>query len=287
MKSTISQQNIEYRPSLAGRLARIILPCMRAILPLKAYRLIYEKLYSSYKKIIRANYGVSMYKARLFGDHEQLKRSLTYQLLPFSMGGSKALENAFEITALVEQMKIEGALVECGVAEGGTAAMMALTNRELGSTSRAKWFFDSYEGLPEPTDKDFEGGKAGHFIRPLPKGACLGTIEQVSDLLFNKLLLPNNEVHLVKGWFQDTVPVSREKVGPIAVLRLDGDWYESTKIPLENFYDQVAVGGYVIIDDYGTCFGSQRATDEFRLIRNISSPLCPDGRGGAWFQKSE
>ena len=127
-------------------------------------------------------------------------------------------------------------MVECDVAEGGTAAMMALTNRELGTNTRQKWFFDSYEGLPEPTAKDYEeGGKAGHFIRPLQKGACLGTIEQVSDLMFDKLHLPKSEVHLVKGWFQETVPVHRVRIGPIAVLRLDGDWYESTKIPLENF----------------------------------------------------
>lgn len=280
------QQKIEYRPSLAGRLARIFIPLLQAILPPKAYRVIYDGLYKGYKQILRASYVVRVLEARLFGDREQqLKTSLTRQLLPYSMGGWKALENAFEVTAFVEQKKIEGALVECGVAEGGTAAMMALTNLELGANTRQKWFFDSYEGLPEPTAEDYEGGKAGHFIRPLQKGACLGTIEQVSDLMFDKLHLPKNEVHLVKGWFQDTVPVHREKIGPIAVLRLDGDWYESTKIPLEYFFDQISVGGFVIIDDYATCFGSHKAVDEFRADRNITTPLRPDGRGGAWFEK--
>lgn len=282
------QQKIEYRPSLAGRLARVLIPLLQAILPPKAYRMIYEGLYESYKQFLRSSYVVRVLAARLFGDHEQqLKTSLTRQLLPYSMGGRKALENAFEVTALVEQKKIVGALVECGVAKGGTAAMMALTNRELGTIKRPKWFFDSYEGLPEPTAEDFEGGKAGHFICPLPKGACLGAIEQVSDLMFDKLNLPQNEVHLVKGWFQDTVPVHRERIGPIAVLRLDGDWYESTKVPLENFYDQVSLGGYIIIDDYATCFGSRKAVDEFRAERNITASLCPDGRGGVWFEKHE
>ncbi|MFM7447889.1 MAG: TylF/MycF/NovP-related O-methyltransferase, partial [Leptolyngbyaceae cyanobacterium] len=91
--------------------------------------------------------------------------------------------------------------------------------------------------------------------------------------------------HLIKGWFQDTVPVYRDKVGPIAILRLDGDWYESTKIPLDNFYDLIVPGGAVIVDDYATCFGSRRAVDEFRLNRDIKSPLNPDGRGGVWFEK--
>ncbi len=282
------QQKIEYRPSLAGCLARIFIPLLQAILPPKVYRVIYDGLYESYKQILGSSYVVRVIAARLFSDQEQqLKTSLTHQLLPYTMGGWKALENAFKVTALVEQNKIEGALVECGVAKGGTAAMMALTNRKLGTIMRPKWFFDSYEGLPEPTAEDYEGGKQGHFIRPLTKGACLGTIEQVSDLMFNKLHLPKNEVHLVKGWFQDTVPVYRERIGPIAMLRLDGDWYESTKIPLENLFDQISIGGFVIIDDYATCFGSRKAVDEFRAERSITSSLWPDGRGGAWFEKHE
>lgn len=280
------QQEIEYRPSLAGRLARIFIPFIQKLLPAKLYRIVYDRLYMSYKSILRLNYFLRVILARLSGNREKrLKTELTLQLMPYTMGGWKALENAFAVTALVEQKKIKGALVECGVAEGGTAAMMAVTNRELGTYGRHKWFFDSYEGLPEPTAEDYEGGSAGHFIRPLQKGACLGTIEQVSELMFDKLHFPLNEVHLIKGWFQDTVPIHREEIGPIAVLRLDGDWYESTKIPLENFFDQISAGGFVIIDDYATCFGSHKAVDEFRAARNITTPLRPDGRGGAWFEK--
>lgn len=280
------QSIIEYQPPLAGRLARVIIPLLQSVLPQKAYRVVYDQLYINYKKALRASYVFRVIKYNLIGDNEQRqKTSLTRQLLPYTMGGWKALENAFELTSLVDKKLINGAIVECGVAEGGTAAMMALTNREFGAIQREKWFFDSYEGLPEPTDEDYENGKVGHVIRPMPKGSCLGTIEQVSELLFDKLRLPHNEVHLIKGWFQDTVSVHREQVGKIAVLRLDGDWYESTKIPLENFYDQISIGGYVIIDDYATCFGSRKAVDEFRTERNITSPLYPDGRGGAWFEK--
>lgn len=279
-------EKIEYRPSAAGRIARALIPFIQASLPPKAYRMTYDTLFKTYKRILKAGYIKRVLHALLFGDSEdRLRTTFTRVLLPYSMGGWRALENAFEVTALVEKKGIEGALVECGVAEGGTAAMLALTNRELGAVRRMKWFFDSYEGLPEPTAEDYEGGKAGHFIRPLPKGACLGTIEQVSSLMFEKLRLSHNEVNLVKGWFQDTVPAHREMIGPIAVLRLDGDWYESTKIPLETFYDQITPGGYVIIDDYATCFGSRKATDEFRAERNITAPLLPDGRGGVWFEK--
>jgi hypothetical protein len=202
------------------------------------------------------------------------------------MGGRKALENTFDIVRKIEHERVPGALVECGIAEGGTAAMLALANKKLGITNREKWFFDSFEGLPEPTEEDYINGKAGVFIRPLPKGSCLGTIEQVSELMFLTLNLAEAEVNLIKGWFQETIPSYKEKIGDIAILRLDGDWYDSTKIPLENFYEKVSSGGIVIIDDYSTCFGSKKATDEFRMKQNITSPLIPDDRGGVWFEKN-
>ena len=103
--------------------------------------------------------------------------------------------------------------------------------------------------------------------------------------MFDTLGFSPDDTFLVKGWFQDTVPEHRTRIGDIAVLRLDGDWYESTKIPLENFYDSVSPGGFVIIDDYGTCFGSKKATEEFRQQRQLETPLMADGRGGVWFEK--
>tara|TARA_B100000886_G_scaffold307078_1_gene239880 strand:- start:30413 stop:31021 length:609 start_codon:yes stop_codon:yes gene_type:complete len=202
------------------------------------------------------------------------------------MGGCKCLENAFDMVQNVESNNIPGAFVECGVAQGGTAAMLACAQDEINSNYRNKWFFDSYEGLPEPTKEDYINGKTGSFIRPLPKGSCLGTIEQVSDLLFNKLNKSPTNVKLIKGWFQDTISSYKDKIKEIAILRLDGDWYESTKIPLENLYDQVSVGGIVIIDDYGTCFGSKKATDEFINYRKLKVNLLPDGRGGIYFFKT-
>ncbi|MFM6006440.1 MAG: TylF/MycF/NovP-related O-methyltransferase [Sphaerospermopsis kisseleviana] len=282
--STVS--TINYNPSLVAKIAKLIIPILAKILPASVYKLVYDFLYRTYQVLLRYLYGVKAFAARIYGDKSlRMKTSLTWKLLPYTMGGSKALENAFEVTALAELRNLPGAIVECGVAQGGTSAMMALTNRLLSQQTRQKWLFDSYEGLPEPTAEDYEGGKAGNFIRPLPKGSCLGTIEQVSELMFDKLGFPQAETHLVKGWFQDTVPAYRQQVGEIAVLRLDGDWYESTKVPLENFYDLVVTGGLIIVDDYATCFGSRKAVDEFRSVHNITNPLKADGRGGVWFEK--
>lgn len=281
-----SARSIEYRVSLAGKLARKVIPWMQAALPPHVYRFVYDTLYAFYKSLGRVAYLRRVAAALVTGNRAAFRRStLTHRLLPFTMGGSKALENAFDVTSMAEEKGIAGALVECGVAQGGTAAMMAMTNRIRGSHPRQKWFFDSYEGLPEPTEEDYQDGALGHFVRPLPRGSCLGTIEQVSDLLFGRLRFSREEIRLVKGWFQDTVPAQRDAVGPIAVLRLDGDWYESTKIPLDHFFDQITPGGFVIIDDYATCHGSRRATDEFIAERGLPVVLHEDGRGGIWFQK--
>lgn len=91
------QQKIKYRPSLAGCLARIFIPLLQAILPPKAYRVIYDGLYESYKQILRSSYVVRVIAARLFSDQEQqLKTSLTHQLLPYTMGGWKALRERIQ-----------------------------------------------------------------------------------------------------------------------------------------------------------------------------------------------
>lgn len=279
--------NIKYKHSLIATFAKIFLPILKYLLPKKFYKITYNLLYLSYKKTYRFLYFIKFRFSFTFGNYEKkYKTKLTYELLPYTMGGSKALENAFDIVFKAESKKLKGAIVECGVAEGGTSAMMAMTSKNFSSEKRIKWLFDSYEGLPEPTDEDYIGNKTGEFIRPLPKGACLGTIDQVSELMFDKLKFSKVEVFLIKGWFQETLPVMKSKIGKIAVLRLDGDWYESTKVPLENLFDQVVVGGFVIIDDYATCYGSKKALDEFLDTRGLEVFLNEDGRGGVWFEKT-
>lgn len=277
---------ISYQPSFVNRLAKIIIPLLRVILPKKLFYIAYNNLYLINMKRIWILYSIKTYFSGLFANkHLKEKYSLTRRVLPYTLGGPKALDNAFEIVRLVEKNNIQGAIVECGVAQGGCAAMMALSSRTYGNLEREFWFFDSYEGLPEPTEEDYKDFKTGDHVGVLVKGSCLGTIEGVSDLLFNKFNLPKNKINLVKGWFQDTVPLHKEKVGKIAILRLDGDWYESTKIPLNNFYQNITPGGCIIIDDYATCYGSKKATDEFLKENLINTHLQPDGRGGAWFIK--
>ena len=110
------------------------------------------------------------------------------------------------------------------------------------------YFFDSFEGLPQPSIKD--GRDAKIFANGESKGD-LKSINKVKaeegyikELLFEKLEIDPTKVYIIKGWFQDTLAKNKNKIGKIAILRLDGDWYESTKVALENLYDLVVPGGY-------------------------------------------
>jgi len=206
--------------------------------------------------------------------------------MEWSLVGTGGLEQTHDLALDVVRRGVPGAFVECGVAQGGCAALIAQV-AAAENAGRECWFCDSFEGLPDPPEEDYAGddGRTGDHTRPLPRGSCLGTLEQVSGLLFDRFGLSRDRIHLVQGWFQDTLSGCRDDIGPIALLRVDGDWYDSTMCVLDNLYDQVSPGGHVIIDDYGTCHGAKRATDEFRAARGIDTPLVADGRGGMAFAK--
>ncbi len=147
----------------------------------------------------------------------------------------------------------------------------------------------SFEGLPDQSAQDGEQKSVRHKDRTgndLATGYCLGTYEEVSKLMFYQLGLSFDDVILVKGWFQDTLPEYRERVGDIAVLRLDGDWYESTKCCLENLYDNIVAGGYVIIDDYQLA-GCKQAVDEFLAAKAPVTEVILDKNGRCYFRRGE
>jgi hypothetical protein len=164
-----------------------------------------------------------------------------------------------------------GAFVECGVARGGCLALMSA----LGGPHRRVWGFDSFEGLPPLTEED--EGSGVYWVGVV----CAGPsgMRAVADT-FATLGIPSDNVRLVKGWFEETLPGWVDTIGEIALLRLDSDWYRSTRYCLEMFYESVEPGGVVIIDDYLTFTGCRRAVDEFRASRHIETTLHvtdPDG----------
>ena len=170
------------------------------------------------------------------------------------------------------------AFVECGVAQGGSLSLMAHwaeTNPVYG--------FDSFEGMPALTTEDEGSGEkwVNYNCSKYGEAAVADTFSMVGVDL--------GRVNLVKGFFEDTLMDSAKEIGPISILRLDNDWYQSTKFCLEALYDQVVSGGVIIIDDYGTFKGCKKAVDEFRRIRKITDNLITVDRDGEhyWVKGNE
>jgi hypothetical protein len=180
----------------------------------------------------------------------------------FAMVTAEGLRNLRELA--LECQALPGAFVECGVARGGCLALLAL----LAGPDRTVWGFDSFEGLPELTPED-----KGHGVEWVGFQAAGPDGEKAVSHTFETLGLPMDDVRLVAGWFQDTLPQFVDEVGEIALLRLDADFYKSTKFVLDTLYDSVVPGGAIIIDDYFSFPGCRTAVDEFRAERRITSRL--------------
>jgi hypothetical protein len=180
----------------------------------------------------------------------------------FAMVTAEGLRNLRDLA--LECRALPGAFVECGVARGGCLALMAL----LAGPDRTVWGFDSFEGLPELTPED-----KGHGAEWVGFQAAGPDGEKAVTHTFETLGIPMDDVRLVAGWFEDTLPQFVDEVGAIALLRLDADFYKSTRFVLDILYDSVVPGGAIIIDDYFTFTGCRTAVDEFRAERRITSRL--------------
>jgi O-methyltransferase len=194
------------------------------------------------------------------------KMTLLLRVAPYTLMSYPTLLTIHEIASSMEKTKTPGAWVECGTWNGGSAAIIGRICKK--NPARQLWLFDSWEGLPEPTQEDvsFEG-KAGQA------GWAAGRQEKVEELLLQKLQLPRSRVHLVKGWVDDTIPATKSTIGPISYLLLDCDWHHSTNLALNELYDQVIPGGFVLVDDYDYWRGAKAALDDFLAARGIDVRL--------------
>jgi hypothetical protein len=213
--------------------------------------------------------------------------SLFRTVRPYTMINRFKLRNIWRLACAVEESGLRGAFVECGVWRGGAAALMAYAAKTRGS-ARPTWLFDSFEGLPEPTSRDGQAAReyahdrAGGELASI--GECVAS-EHDAEQIMSKLGIDPRSVKIVKGWFQDTLPIAVKAVGPIALLRLDGDWYESTRLCLDVLFESVESGGYVVLDDYDFWQGSRTAVDEFLAERGLRPELQRIFRGGRYFSK--
>jgi len=184
--------------------------------------------------------------------------------------------------ALRDLRGIEGSIVEIGCWKGGLGVLMKHWDRK-----REAWLFDSFEGLPQFSIKDFSKAmKKGVGIHENPKLIPSNVFRSDEARVHECARDFGVDVNVRAGWFQDTLPKALSEIGDIALLHIDADIYESTKYALETLYDQVAKGGMIIFDDYGSWHGCNMAVHEFMTERQIDAPLFYYPYGGRlYFRK--
>ena len=197
-----------------------------------------------------------------------------------TMIGRARLRNLRDLVATAISEGVPGDLIETGVWRGGACILMRAALEAFGDLGRRVFVANSFEGLPAPDAQAY----------PADLGDKHHTVEELSISLdevkanFAKYGLLDNRVIFLKGWFKDTLraaPIER-----LAVLRLDGDMYESTTDALTALYDKVSPGGFVIIDDYGCIEACRRAVHDFRDARGIVDPIVDIDGWGVYWRKS-
>lgn len=189
---------------------------------------------------------------------------------PFTMISAESLLDLAHQVHAVLAYDIPGDFVECGVWRGGASFLMADLLRQAGVRDRKVWLFDSFEGLPAP--EEIDGPAAMAYAKnadgPQYFDNCRVSLEEVQRSATELGLAPYTE--FVKGWFDQTLPANRDRIGPIAILRIDADWYSSVQCCLENLYDKVVDGGFVILDDYYDFDGCAVAVHQFLGERGLA-----------------
>jgi O-methyltransferase len=161
--------------------------------------------------------------------------------------------------------KLGGSFVECGVWRGGSMMGVALTLKRAGVTDRELFLYDTFSGMPTPTSKDrrYDGQTAAELLSSAATHSGILACASLEDVRANLASTgyPMERIHFIQGRVEETIPHTAP--ADICMLRLDTDWYESTRHELTHLYPRLARNGVLIIDDYGHWRGSREATDEY------------------------
>ena len=193
---------------------------------------------------------------------------------PYTLTNIERMYALYQLVVYVIENNIEGDFVECGVWRGGSAMLIAKTLVNRNIKNRKIYLYDTYEGMSEPTNSDVDlYGTLASLQMSVVKAETgmsmfMATLEDVKSNLGLTNFLPNN-IFLIKGKVESTILKDTILHDKIAVLRLDTDWYESTKHELEHLFPLVVIGGGVIIDDYGHWEGCRKAVDEYFREKNL------------------
>ena len=210
---------------------------------------------------------LSFFKEENNTENNRVEGSTPFPGRAHTMIGLKRLDNLQYCIEDVLANNIPGDFLEAGVWRGGACIFMRAMLKAHGSQNRTVWVADSFQGVPAPNPKKYPLD-AGWWFHWFDEVAI--SLEQVKSN-FSRYGLLDQQVQFLEGWFRDSLPDA--PVRQIAILRADGDLYESTMDILTNLYPKVSIGGYVIIDDYNMVPACQQAVDDFRRDNGIKDEL--------------
>jgi O-methyltransferase len=202
---------------------------------------------------------------RLPVDFDEIDTELCRRVAPYTMTTPARIYGLARAVEYIVRRDVEGAIVECGVWRGGSMMAVALTLLRLGVSDRDLYLFDTFAGMTEPTAEDVRhsGESASDLLAGARDDAHVWAIASLDDVreAVGGIGYPAERIHFVQGPVEDTLP--DHAPDQVALLRLDTDWYASTKHELVHLWPRLAREGVLILDDYGYWQGARQAVDEY------------------------
>ena len=207
-------------------------------------------------------------------DLTPLERDIVTEVIPFTMTGVRRVVALVQATKHIVENDIPGDFVECGVWRGGSMMAVALTLLRMGDMSRRLFLYDTFAGMSPPTERDVrvDGASAARLLEMDVDNVRCYAERADAERNLSSTGYPADKICFVQGRVEDTIPGTIPDA--VCLLRLDTDWYESTRHELTHLYPRLVRHGVLIVDDYGHWRGAREATDEFLNSLTIKPLLC-------------
>lgn len=249
-----------------------------------------QRTYGSILHWLAPPQGVSAVRSRM-PDVAEADFEIMRRVEPYTMIGADRLLALIDAARYIHTARLPGAVVECGVWRGGASMAAMITLMELGCTDRDFYLYDTFEGMSTPTvhDRRIDGRHAMPEFHARRTGSdsadwCRAGLEEVRAAVLSTGY-PEKRIHFVKGKVEDTIPGTMPN--EIALLRLDTDWYESTRHEMVHMFPRLAQHGVLILDDYGHWQGARQAVDEYLEAHRVALLLTRTDYAGRMGIKSE
>jgi O-methyltransferase len=232
-----------------------------------------------WRPVKRALERHGLHLVRRGGDREKRVQGRDWPPYAETMIGLRRLDNLQYCTETAIEDDVPGDFVETGVWRGGASIFMRAVLAAHGDRKRTVWLADSFRGVPRPDPATYPADERVDLFKRRELAVSLSEVRAN----FRRYGLLDSQVQFLEGWFKDTLP--RAPIERIAVLRLDGDLYESTMDALNALFPKVSSGGFVIVDDYGDLPGCAQAVHDYRTRLGIVDDIHKIDQAGVFWRR--